>query len=216
MAIIVKKPIISPESAPLYTSSLEKIRLIVGLGNPGSQYARQRHNIGFICLEKLAELYEASWQAKKGLQGQLAQLDLAGVRLLLLKPQTYVNLSGEAISLTARFYKLRREEITIVYDEVRLNFGTIEALSGQNHFGHNGLKSAQQHLGEHLQLIRVGIGPKQPPQAELTDFVLGDFTAPEKVLLPSITKEVCNLIGEAGSEAPKNQKRSILPPAKAH
>ena len=211
MAIIVKKPIISPESAPLYTSSLEKMRLIVGLGNPGAKYAGHRHNAGFACLDRLVELYEAGWQEKKGLKGRLAQLDLAGIRLLLLKPQTYVNLSGEAVALMSRFYKLRPEEITVVYDEIRLNFGSIEALSSQNHFGHNGLKSIQQHLGNHLQLIRVGIGPKRPPEAELTDFVLNGFTEKERALLPKITKEVCNLIGEAGGEPLKDQRRSVLP-----
>ena len=211
MAIIVKKATISPDTAPLYTSSLEKTRLFVGLGNPGQQYSQNRHNVGFMCLDQLANIYEGTWQHKKDFKSHLAHIDLSGLRLLLIKPQTYVNLSGEAIALIAHFYKLQADEIYIIHDEIRLPFGTIEILASKNSFGHNGLKSAQQYLGETLQLMRIGIGPKKPEQIPLTDFVLADFTQEEQQQLPKITKEVCSLIGEAGGDHLKPQKRSVLP-----
>ena len=209
MAIIVKKPAISPEIAPLYTSSLEKTRLFAGLGNPGKQYAGNRHNIGFMCLDRLAEMYETLWQNKKDFKGYFAQLDLGGCRLLLLKPQTYVNLSGTAVEAVVRFYKLRPEDVCVVHDEIRLPFGTIETRKTESVFGHNGLKSIQACLGSGLQLVRVGVGPKKPVQIPLTDFVLADFTPEEKELLPKITKEVCSLIGEISGNDPKSEKRTI-------
>ena len=210
MAIIVKKPVVSPEIAPLYTSSLERTRIFAGLGNPGKEYADNRHNIGFMCLNRLAEMYETPWQNKKDFKSHLAQMDLGGCRLLLAKPQTYVNLSGTAIMPIIRFYKLQPEEVYIIYDEIRLPFGTIEVCATESNFGHNGLKSIQTCLGNSLKLIRVGIGPKKPDQIALTDFVLANFTLAESKRLPKITKEVCSLIGEAGSGQLKPEKRSVL------
>ena len=209
MAIIVKKPNLTPEQAPLYTSTWEKVSLIIGLGNPGKEYQGTRHNIGFMCLDRLAELYEAPWQNKKDLKSHLALIDLSGLRLILLKPQTYVNLSGQAALNTAHFYKLPPSDIYIIHDEIRHPLGTIEVLNTQNNFGHGGLKSIQSLLGEDLQLVRVGIGPKKPSDIALTDFVLAHFAAEEKKRLPKITQEVCSLIGEATEGILKPQKRII-------
>ena len=210
MAIIVKKPAISPEIAPLYTSSLERSRLFAGLGNPGKEYANNRHNVGFMCLNRLAEMHETPWQNKKDFKSHFAQIDLGGCRLLLVKPQTYVNLSGTAILPIIRFYKLQPEDVYIIHDEIRLPFGMIEVCATESNFGHNGLKSIQTCLGNSLQLIRVGIGPKEPAQIALSDFVLTHFTPAESERLPKIAKEVCSLIGEAGSGQLKPEKRSVL------
>lgn len=211
MAIIVKKPAISPEMTPLYTSSLEKIKLFAGLGNPDKKYAGNRHNIGFMCLDRLAEMYETTWQNKKDFKSHFGQLDLGGSRLLLIKPQTYVNLSGTAVEAVVRFYKLQPTDVYVIYDEIRLPFGTIEICESEGNFGHNGLKSIQSCLGGNLRLIRVGIGPKKPAEIALTDFVLADFRPEESKLLPKVTKEVCSLIGETGGSDLKPEKRSIRP-----
>lgn len=210
MGIIVKKSPVLPTLAPLYTSALEKVKLIVGIGNPGSKYVNNRHNIGFMCLDELAKVYDASWQDKKDFKGHFTQFDLSGTRLLLIKPQTYVNLSGEAVSRIVQFYKLTPDNIFIIHDEIRHPFGTIEVFMGEKNFGHNGLKSIQNVIGENLQLIRVGIGPKKPDQINLTDFVLANFTDAQAEKLPLLTKEVSSIIGEASSGLLKPEKRSII------
>ena len=210
MNIVSKKPILSQDISSLYTSSLEKIKLFVGLGNPGEKYALNRHNIGFMCLDRLAKLYEVPWQNKKDFESYFAQIDLSGTRILLIKPQTYVNLSGQAVTKTIQFYKLPPEDVYIIHDEIRNPFGTIEVFLGQNSFGHNGLKSIQNSIKGELQLIRVGIGPKEPEQIDLTDFVLADFTKKQLESLPAITKEVCSIIGESSSGNLRPEKRSVL------
>ena len=210
MAIIVKKPILTPEIMPLYTSSLEQTKLFVGLGNPGVKYAKNRHNIGFMCLDRLAQMHEAVWQDKKDFKSYFGQIDLVGIRIFLIKPKTYVNLSGEAASIVAHFYKLSPDDIYIVHDEIRHRFGTIETFVGDKNFGHNGLKSIQNSIGKKMQLIRVGIGPKVPEQIALSDFVLSDFSDNQAEHLPALTKEVCSMIGELSSSKFKPEKRSIL------
>ena len=116
MGIVTKKPILSEDIASLYTSSLESLKLFVGLGNPGRQYAANRHNTGFMCLERLAELYDISWQDKRDFRSHFAQTDVGGTRIMLAKPQTYVNLSGEAVSKIAVFYKLTPKDIYIIHE----------------------------------------------------------------------------------------------------
>lgn len=211
MGIVTKKPILNEDISALYTSSLESLKLFIGLGNPGDKYAANRHNAGFMCLNRLADLSDIAWQNKPDFKSQFAQTDIGGARIMLIKPQTYVNLSGEALAAVADFYKLAPGDIYVIHDEIRHPFGTIEVCRRHEHFGHNGLKSIKNFLKGELQLIRVGIGPKRPEQISLSDFVLADFTANELEKLPSVTKEVCSLIGEAGAGPLKAGKRSILP-----
>lgn len=197
MAIILKKGSTTPSIAPLFTSPLQELRLVVGLGNPDKKYTQTRHNIGFMCLDKMREVYdEGRWSPTPKLKSQLASLNLGNIRVYLAKPTTYVNLSGEAVNAVLRFYKLTPSDVCLVYDEIRLPFGTLEVLQTDKDYGHNGLKSIQAHLGQSLQLIRVGIGPKRPSDIELSDFVLSDFTDQESQKLPKITREVCSLLGE--------------------
>ena len=209
MAIIARRTSETPDIAPLYTTSLEHVKLIVGLGNHGDQYAKHRHNVGFMCLDHFAQIYEADWQVKKDFKAQLAQVDLGGVRLLLLKPQTYMNNSGEAVQLVQKFYKLNDASLLVIYDEIRLKFGVIEAMVTEQTFGHNGLKSLQSTLQQNLQLIRVGIGPKTPPEIDLSTFVLSAFSDAENFKLNKITKEVCSLLGEASSQNLMPHRRTV-------
>ena len=209
MAIIRKSPVLSEDTSALYTSGMEVAKLFVGLGNPGQKYAANRHNAGFMCLDRMAEMYETPWQDKRDFKGHCAQIEIGGVRLIPLKPQTYVNLSGEAVLKVAQFYKLIPENIHIIYDEVRLPFGTIEVLATQQTFGHNGLKSIAGLIEGEMKLIRFGIGPKRPEQIELTDFVLADFTAGEAAKLPGLTREVCSIIGEASGGNLPNGRHAV-------
>lgn len=196
MAIIRKQTIAIPEIVPFYSSGLEKTRLFVGLGNPGQQYQNNRHNIGFMCLNKFCDLHELTWITKKDFQVDLAQTNIAGSRIILIKPQTYMNLSGQAVSKVLQFYKLSLEETYIIYDEIRLKLGLIEILKTNKDYGHNGLKSLSQYLSNDLHLIRTGIGPKQPSNIDLTQFVLSDFTKSQIPIVNKIAQEISSLIGE--------------------
>ena len=209
MAIIVKKPIISPSLDPLYTSKTQNLRLVVGLGNPGQRYSHNRHNLGFMCLDKCAQLYESQWQEKPKLKSHLCSIDLRESRFILMKAQTYMNLSGEAVSLVAKFYKIEPQQIYIIHDDIRLKFGTIKVLETTENSGHNGLKSIQDILEAKLNLIQVGIGPKKPAEINLTDFVLADFSSKEIEKIPTITKEVSSLLGELEGNF-KAQKRILF------
>ena len=147
--------------------------------------------------------------SKTNFKSWLCQLDLGETRFILIKPQTYMNLSGEAVQKISQFYNLKPDQIYIIHDEIRLKFGLIEALVTPNNFGHNGLKSIQNIFKSELNLIRVGIGPKKPAEIDLTDFVLTNFTSQEEAQLPKITQEVCSLLGEMGQTF-QPQKRNLL------
>ena len=153
MAIIVKKPIEYAGIEPLYASSLRKARLIVGLGNLGERYQSTYHNLGFICLDAFAQTYQLDWQLKTDFKVAISQMNLINSSLILIKPQTFVNLSGEAVRKTASFYKIDPEQIYVIYDEIRLSFKTIETNISEKDFGHNGLKSIFQSLN--LKILKL-------------------------------------------------------------
>jgi len=134
------------------------LRAVVGLGNPGADHAHTRHNAGFWLVERLAACIDASFRMESRFRGELARGALNGHDLLLLKPATYMNLSGEAVQPLAAFYKLQAPQILIVHDELDLPTGTVRLKRGGGHGGHNGLRSVHQHIGESYLRLRVGIG----------------------------------------------------------
>src|SRR5579864_8169679 len=141
MPFLQKKPQVS-SSLPLYTLGLQKTTLIVGLGNVGQQYIGTRHNIGFHCLEAFAKATEfPDWIEKKDLKGQLTSQTLGDRRVILMKPTTMMNLSGEAVQATANFYKIAPQDIVVVHDELDIDFGQIRTRVGGSDAGHNGVKS---------------------------------------------------------------------------
>src|SRR5213083_750377 len=151
--------------------------LIVGLGNPGREYTRNRHNVGWLVLDELARRHGASWRAK--FNGRLAELRLDGHRVALLKPETYMNESGRAVAAAARFFKVDPDAILVVHDEGDFDLGRLQARTGGGLAGHNGLRSIAQSLGtpEFLRL-RVGVGrPERGDPRPLADWVLADFAA---------------------------------------
>jgi len=150
--------------------------LVVGLGNPGREYARHRHNAGWMVLDELARRHGASWKSK--FNGQLAEMRLDGHRLALLKPETYMNESGRSVAAAARFYKLEPDAILVVHDEGDLDLGRLQARKGGGLAGHNGLRSIAQQLKtpEFLRL-RIGVGrPGRGDPRPLADYVLSNFT----------------------------------------
>jgi peptidyl-tRNA hydrolase, PTH1 family len=151
--------------------------LVVGLGNPGREYARHRHNAGWMVLDELARRHRASWKGK--FSGQLAELRLDGHRVALLKPETYMNESGRSVAAAARFYKLEPDAILVVHDEGDFDLGRLQARKGGGLAGHNGLRSIAQHLKTpEFMRLRIGVGrPGRGDPRPLADYVLSDFVA---------------------------------------
>lgn len=194
MGYMLKNNLIK-EVPQLYTiSSMEKPRLIVGLGNPGEEYALTRHNIGFVALDALSEAQDVSFVTKKDLKALVAVTHIDGKQVVLAKPITFMNLSGEALQALAAFYKVSLPDITVVHDELDLPFGTVQKKVGGGSAGHNGLKSIIQHLGEDFNRIRVGIGPKTPQQIDTADFVLQNFSKDEQKKLQEVIKKALEQI----------------------
>jgi PTH1 family peptidyl-tRNA hydrolase len=150
--------------------------LVVGLGNPGREYARHRHNAGWMVLDELARRHGASWKNK--FNGQLAEMRLDGHRLALLKPETYMNESGRSVAAAARFYKLEPDAILVVHDEGDFDLGRLQARKGGGLAGHNGLRSiAQQLKTPDFLRLRIGVGrPGRGDPRPLADYVLSNFT----------------------------------------
>jgi len=149
--------------------------LVVGLGNPGREYAQNRHNVGHMVADELARRHDASWKSK--FSGRLADVRIDGHKVGLLKPETFMNESGRSVKAAAQFYKLEPDAILVVHDESDLDLGRLQARRGGGLAGHNGLRSVAHHLGtpDFLRL-RVGVGrPGRGDRRDLADYVLADF-----------------------------------------
>jgi PTH1 family peptidyl-tRNA hydrolase len=155
--------------------------LVAGLGNPGREYAGNRHNVGFMVVDELARRHDGSWRGK--FNGRLAEVRIDGHRVALLAPETYMNESGRSVKAAASFFKLEPDAILVVHDESDLESGRLQARVGGGLAGHNGLRSIAQHLGtpDFLRL-RVGVGrPGRGDRRPLADYVLSDFEPEEDV-----------------------------------
>ncbi|CAA7624397.1 aminoacyl-tRNA hydrolase [Magnetospirillum sp. UT-4] len=147
--------------------------LVVGLGNPGPEYARNRHNIGFMAADELVRRHSfGPWRAK--FQGQIAEGMIAGGKVMALKPMTYMNLSGQSVSAALRFLKVPVTDLVVIHDELDLAPGRIRVKRGGGAGGHNGLKSIDAHLGKDYRRIRLGIG-HPGDKDRVADYVLHDF-----------------------------------------
>jgi len=149
--------------------------LVVGLGNPGREYARNRHNVGHLVVEELARRHDGAWRSK--FSAQLAEIRLDGHKVALLKPETFMNESGRAVGGAARFYKLEPNEVLVVHDEGDFDLGRLELKAGGGLAGHNGLRSIAQHLKtQDFLRLRIGVGrPERGDPRPLADYVLSDF-----------------------------------------
>jgi peptidyl-tRNA hydrolase, PTH1 family len=149
------------------------VKLFVGLGNPGEKHARNRHNVGFMAVDAIAGSRDFTpWRGK--FTGALSEGRLGTEKILLLKPGTYMNRSGDSVQAATSFYKIGPEDIVVFHDELDLGPGKIRVKSGGGHAGHNGLRSITAHLGPEFQRVRIGIG--HPGNKKLvTNYVLGDF-----------------------------------------
>jgi aminoacyl-tRNA hydrolase len=186
MALFQKRPQVS-NPVQFTTVGLNKTLLIVGLGNPGEEYADTRHNIGFICVDAFAAKngFDA-WTNKKDLKCMLTQQTMGDTRVILVKPQTFMNLSGEAVQAVQHFYKLNNTQLVVVHDELDVNFGQLRMRVGGSAAGNNGIKSVTQHVGQ-------------------------DFSKKEQEQLPALVREVCALLSEYAYGTPfAAETRSFL------
>ena len=161
--------------------------LIAGLGNPGREYARTRHNVGFMAVENLAERWRATWADESKFQARLARADRDGRKMLLCQPQTYMNSSGEAVGAVSGFYPIERQNLLVVVDDADLPFGAIRLRPEGSSGGHHGLESIQQHLGTtDFPRLRIGIGRNDPADRQITGYVLSRFRSEELELLGKV------------------------------
>ncbi|MCZ0813655.1 MAG: aminoacyl-tRNA hydrolase [Pseudomonadota bacterium] len=204
--------------------------LFVGLGNPGAKYAGNRHNIGFMALDRIAGDHGfGPWKAK--FQGAFCEGRLGGERVLLLKPMTFMNLSGQSVGEAMRFYKLAPEDVTVFHDELDLAPGKVRVKTGGGHAGHNGLRSLHQHIGETYRRVRLGIG--HPGRKEMvSQYVLQDFAKADADWLDDLMRGISDGAGDladdrkdrflnaiaqrmasASSAAPQKPRERAAPPA---
>ncbi|MDZ7603170.1 MAG: aminoacyl-tRNA hydrolase, partial [Hoeflea sp.] len=147
--------------------------LIAGLGNPGPQYARNRHNVGFMAVDEIARRHSFSGFSKK-FRGEIAEGTIADQKVLLLKPMTFMNLSGDSVGDALRFYKLSPADLIVLHDELDIAPGKLKLKTGGGNGGHNGLKSIDAHCGKDYKRLRIGIG--HPGHKDrVSPYVLGDF-----------------------------------------
>jgi peptidyl-tRNA hydrolase, PTH1 family len=196
MALFMKKTQTGSHT-PLYTIGSSKTILVVGLGNIGKDYDGTRHNIGFAAVDYYAQQQDfGTWTVKKDLKAAIAVQNVAGTRVILAKPTTFMNLSGDAVQAVAHFYKVSVADILIVHDELDIDFGKIRTSIDGSAAGHNGIKSVIAVLGENFGRVRIGVGPKKPAQIDSADFVLASFTAAETKKIPATVKEAASIISD--------------------
>ena len=163
---------------------MEDLHLIVGLGNPGGEYAKTRHNAGFLLAAKLAGRWKANWALEKKFNARIARAEQR--RVLLCEPQTYMNSSGEAVGPLVRFYRVPLKQLLVAVDDADLPLGEIRLRPGGSSGGHHGLESIQKHLGtREFARLRIGIG-RQAGAREITDYVLGRFSSAEAELVEKV------------------------------
>jgi len=167
--------------------------LVVGLGNPGKSYERTRHNVGFAAVEKLAQKHGLFFKKELKFKGELAEGQIGADSTMILKPLTFMNLSGEAVALVMRYYEIDLSRLLIVTDDVDIPLGQLRIRINSGPGGHNGLKSVEEHLQTiRYARLRIGVGDRE--KGELVDHVLGRFSLEEEKLVPGVLERVIQAI----------------------
>ncbi len=194
---------------------MEPMHLIVGLGNPGADYAKTRHNAGFLLVEKLAAQWKAGWNNERKFVARMAKAGCGEKKILLCEPQTFMNLSGEAVAAVQQFYQLPLGNILVVVDDADLPLGEIRLRPGGGSGGHHGLESVAQHLGSKgYARLRIGIGRKNEAR-QITGHVLGKFSADENALLEKVLERAAGQLEcwlTAGLQKAMNQFNGAVSP----
>lgn len=168
---------------------LNKSMLIIGLGNPGAEYINTRHNIGFKAVEAIASSLNCSFKIHSKFKSEIATAQYLGNKIILLKPQTYMNLSGEAVSIAKNYYNIPINNIVVFHDEMDIKLGTMRYKIGGGSAGHNGIKSIDQHIGKEYNRVRIGIGRPENGQ-EVADYVLSKFASSEKNTINRVLEHI--------------------------
>jgi len=170
------------------------VKIIVGLGNPGADYAKTRHNAGFMLADLLAKRWRADWSAAKRFGSRLARVERDGRRAWLCEPQTFMNASGEAVGAVVDFYQVPLRHLLVAVDDADLPLGEIRLRSRGSSGGHHGLESIEQRLGSRdFARLRIGIG-RQSGAREITDYVLGRFGSTEAALVDKVLTVACDQV----------------------
>ena len=178
----------------LFQKKLPVTWLVAGLGNPGSQYENTRHNVGFLVLDELGERGEFPIQRLR-FHALTNTAVVGGQGVLVMKPTTYMNLSGEAVGEAARFYKLPADHVLVISDDVDLPLGKLRIRKGGSAGGHNGLKSIIQHLGtDQFPRLKVGVGAKPHPDYDMADWVLGKLQGEDKKVMDAAVKRAADAV----------------------
>lgn len=163
--------------------------LVVGLGNPGKEYANSRHNVGYIVLEQIALYNNLSFSRSTKYKSDIAKILLLGKKIIFIKPLTYMNLSGTAVCLIKDFYKLQNYDIIVIHDDIDLPLGIVKLKVGGGSGGHNGLKSISSAIGDSYLRIKIGIG-RPVSYLSVASYVLSDFLVTELTVLYSIARKI--------------------------
>ncbi|HTB62054.1 MAG TPA: aminoacyl-tRNA hydrolase [Opitutales bacterium] len=194
---------------------MENVFLIVGLGNPGADYAKTRHNAGFLLVEKLAAQWRSDWSKERKFQARVSRAERGGRTVILAEPQTFMNLSGESVGALVKFYQLPLERILVVVDDADLPLGEIRLRPGGGTGGHHGLESVMQHVGSReYARLRIGIGRKDGAR-QITGHVLGRFEADEAQLLEKVLDRASSQIDcwlVAGLQKAMSQFNGVVDP----
>ena len=192
---------------------MENIFLIVGLGNPGAEYAKTRHNAGFLLVEKLAEQWQSNWTNERKFISRVAKAERNSQKVLLCEPQTFMNLSGESVGALVNYYQLPLGKILVAVDDADLPFGEIRLRKSGSSGGHHGLESIEQHLASReFGRLRIGIGRKDSSRA-IANYVLGKFEAGENELLKKVLERAANQVETwlaAGIEKAMSQFNGVV------
>ncbi len=185
------------------------ISLVAGLGNPGRDYADTRHNLGWVVIDAFAQKLGLAWKKQAQFEAEVARWDRPGQSTVYLaKPLTFMNDSGRAVGAMARFYKVALPSVVAIHDDLNIDLGLIKISVTGSAGGHNGVASLLEHVGDGFIRYRLGIGPKEPPQMDLKDFVLGKFTPPQHSLITQQLAQYLSgldLLLSRGTEAAMNQ-----------
>jgi PTH1 family peptidyl-tRNA hydrolase len=191
------------------------MHLVVGLGNPGAEYAGTRHNAGFLLVEKLAKQWQAGWTNEPRFRSRVVRAERNGKKVLLCEPQTFMNLSGEAVGPLVKFYQLPLAQVLVAVDDADLPFGEIRLRPGGGSGGHHGLESVMQHLGSReYARLRIGIGRKNEVR-EITGHVLGKFDAAGQALLEQVLSRAAGQVEcwlSAGLQKAMSQFNGVVNP----
>jgi PTH1 family peptidyl-tRNA hydrolase len=164
------------------------ISLVAGLGNPGREYELTRHNLGWVAIDAYAAKHGLAWKGAPEYEAVVARRDLGpGRTLWFIKPQTFMNGSGRCVAALARYYKVAPEAVAAVYDDLTIDLGLMKVSVSGSDAGHNGVASLLEHLGDGFARLRLGVGPKQPPEMDIKDFVLARFTKDQLNLIQQKT-----------------------------